>query len=218
MAAIVVDSDARGKFFHAFALFPEGIEEVQGFRDRFKETEGFRFEPKMQVEAFRPCDFFHPRGAGNEILKKNLGGGLIRNEFLEGSGQGADAPFGSPGKEFLEQVEKQQGVVQTFRRGPVGSVHLLFHPGTMEASVGKTIDRKNVTIHPLQPTLEGKQFLGVGEFPRGFRSQSQTDGKGIIRAYLLPDLQNVALEGVKGFGPIVSPMHVRAVRQVRSAG
>ena len=77
---------------------------------------------------------------------RGAAGGIVGGPLLEGAGNGADAAGDTSRDEFGDQIEQQFSVGEAFRGGPVRGVNLFFDAGAMEAAVGKSVDREDVTI------------------------------------------------------------------------
>ena len=100
--------------------------------------------------------------------------------------------------------------------GPVRHVHLLLHTGAVEAAKGKTIDRKDVAVVPIQPALESQQSfrrrqLAGGQIAKPETNRVRRDGRNPLFYRQCP-----ALEGAQGLGPILAWMHVGAVGKMKA--
>src|SRR5206468_13115788 len=100
--------------------------------------------------------------------------------------------------------------------GPVRHVHLLLHTAAVEAAEGKTVDRKDVAVMPIQPALESQQSFGRGQLAGGQIAKPETNR--IRRAGRNPLFyrQCPTLERTQGLGPILAWMHVGAVGKMKA--
>lgn len=138
------------------------------------------------------------------------------DEFLERTGERADAAFDALGHEVGDQVEEAVGVVEALAGGPVGGIDLFFHAPAVEAAVGKSINGENVAAAVIKPVAEGGERGGFAEFARGLVAEAQADGKGCGRADALFDGEGEAVEGVEGLRPVLAAVDVGAVGQMQA--
>jgi hypothetical protein len=86
----------------------------------------------------------------------------------------------------------------------------------VEAAIGKSIDRKNVTVILIQPFTKISQRRWMGELSRSEIAETEANGVGIVGTDFLPNSQRIGFERIKGLLPVFSPMDVRAVGQVQA--
>ena len=70
-------------------------------------------------------------------------------------------------------------------------MHLIFHSGVMESSIGKTINDKYITLGFVKPLFELFEVLFFSEFEAGQMRQPQTNPERFIGRELLFDSRNV---------------------------
>jgi hypothetical protein len=191
------------------------IEEHDGLGAGFEEAQRFGFETEVQDATgalAQGGDVIH---AAPEVVPHGalLVPGL--DEFLEGTGDGADAAFDPFGEERREQVKKEVGELETVGRGPVGRIDLFLDARAMELAVRESVQGEDVAIVLVEPALEGQQGGGGAEFPGGLGAEAQADG---IRlrggADAVPDGQGELVQCGEGFGPGLPAMDVGAVGEV----
>ena len=163
--------------------------------------------------------FTHPRDV-LDALKNILADGsdLIRrsNKFFERARHSADAAFDSGRHKLREQIEKAVGVSDTFGGSPIGRINFFFDRPAVKSAVGKSIDRKNVTLVLLKPFAKGAESGGMGQFVRRAFAQAQADGIKIFWADPFAHGERVILERLKCLAPVLATMDVRAVGEVKS--
>ena len=149
-----------------------------------------------------------------EVLAGNFHRVGVQMEALEGNGQGADAAFDARRQQFGQQIKKEVGVSQPFRRSPVRQVNLFLHPDAVKLAVGKTVHRENVTILLREPALKGQQRAGFAQLARRPVAQAQADGKRFLGTDPFADRQRVVLQRFKRLAPGFAAMDVGAISEV----
>ena len=131
----------------------------------FKQAQRFGFEAEMQF-AFRFfADARNVLDATPDVFADVFFCSSARDEFLERAGQGADAAFNSGGQKFRQQIKKQVRVGQSFRRSPVGRIHLFLDARAVKPAIGKSVDGENVAGIFFQPALEFQKRLADRSIP-----------------------------------------------------
>ncbi len=143
---------------------------------------------------------------------------VVTAEGFEGDRDGADAAFDVRGGELAEQIEEPIRVGEPIRGGPIRGVNVLFHAGSVETSVGKSIDGKDVGVVVLEPALEGGKGDGLGELLGGEVAEPESDGKGLVRRHAGADSEGVAFECGQRFCPAFTAVDVGAISQVLTEG
>jgi hypothetical protein len=217
VAAVVVHAHETQQPFRVDRAFaaPPGVEKVDRLIGRLEQTARLRFQAEVQVVA----GFLRERGdgaaAGGEVGEdRRAAAGIGGDEALERGRHRADAAADARRHELHEQFEQLHRVRHALGRGPVGRVDLLLHPGAVEAAVGKSVDRENVAVVPLQPAPKRGQRVALRELGGGPLAQAQTDGVRATGGHATAHRQHMALEGGERFRPGFAAVDIRAVSEM----
>lgn len=114
-------------------------------------TERLGFQSEVEVFSRFGREVFDGEGERVEVLEDEF---FICFKFFEGTGKGGNRSTGFGWAKAINDGEELLGVDETGEFGPIGLVDLFLHAGSVEGSVGKSIDGKNVAVFGLEPDLE----------------------------------------------------------------
>src|SRR2546423_2485586 len=146
MAGVVVHAQMRVEPGIARSIRAQLFEKARRFPARLQVAERLRLEAKMQ---FLPRTLAQLRGVFDTTPKIASHGPLLfghGDEFLERTGNRADAAFDAVGQELSQEIEQPVCVFDTFVARPVRRVNLFLDPRAVKSAVGKSVDRENVTV------------------------------------------------------------------------
>ena len=171
----------------------------------------------MEIVAGARGEFGDIAADGGDI-RKNRGAarGVVVSPTFEGTGYRAHAAGDSRGHELCDEREEALRVGEALGRGPVGRVDLLFYARTVEAAVGKSVDRKNVAIVRVEPVTKCGECGRLREFFGGPSAEAQTDRVRTTGGDAAADDERVTLERVEGLRPRFAAVDVRTVGEVEA--
>ena len=172
----------------------------------------------MEIQVFAGGDMLDVFDTGGQVVQHGVRNLARGNELLEGTRQGADAPFGTFLGKLGEYVEQQVGVGESVGTGPIRSVYLFLDFGPVKVAVGKTVYGEYVAVFFIEPSPEGGQLVPGGQFPGGISPEAQANGIRLARCHRESYAQDVFFKRGKGFLPTSSAMNVGAIGEVDAMG
>ena len=218
VAAVVVHAQTPVEPGVSGAHGAQRVEPVDAFGGGLERAQGFGLKPQVQVVARSVGQFFEKVHALPELEQRVLTLLGRAPEGFVGDRYGADAAGHARRQQFGQDVEEPPGVLQPFRLGPVGGVHLFLDPLTVELPIREPVDGEHVGVVALQPLLERPQRGRFDEFPGGPVAEPEADGIGSAARDSGLHRAGVALQTREGLRPVLPAMDVGAIGQVQSVG
>ena len=137
MAGVVIHPEVLFQARVVRVLGAHAVEKMDGFAAAFQQAKRLGFQAKVQFAPGLLADPGNVFDTMPDIIANVFQIFAAERKTLEGARQRADAGFDSRRRELREQIEKQIGVGQPLRRGPVRNVNRLFNFAAVKRPKGK---------------------------------------------------------------------------------